>query len=109
MMRTLLLGSVFCVCALAQVKYEDIAKGPGENWLTYAGNYQGWRYSPLKKITVENAGSLTNQWVYHVPNAKGLRSSPLVYKGVMYVTNSNALYAIDARSGRLIWQYLDNR
>jgi alcohol dehydrogenase (cytochrome c) len=47
--------------------------------------------------------------VYHVPNATGLRSSPIVYKGVMYVTNSNALYAIDARSGRLIWQYEDTK
>jgi alcohol dehydrogenase (cytochrome c) len=109
MTRTLLITSLLCVCASAQVRYEDIAKGPGENWLTYAGSYQGWRYSPLKKITVENAGSLTPNWVYHVPNAKGLRTSPLVYKGVMYVTNSNSVYAIDARSGRLIWQYLDTR
>ena len=108
-MRTLLLTSLFCLCASAQVRFEDITKGPTENWLTYAGNYQGWRYSPLKKITVDNAGSLAPKWVYHVPNAKGLRTSPLVYKGVMYVTNSNSMYALDAQSGRLIWQYLDTR
>ena len=28
---------------MAQASYEDIVKGPGANWLTYAGNYQGWR------------------------------------------------------------------
>ena len=77
-MRTLLLSCVLCATAVAQVKYEDITKGPGENWLTYAGNYQGWRYSPLKQITPQNAGSMVPKWVYHVPNAKGLRSSPLV-------------------------------
>jgi alcohol dehydrogenase (cytochrome c) len=93
----------------AQVQYQDIVKGPSENWLTYAGTYQGWRYSPLKQITVENAGSMAPKWAYHVPNARGLRSSPIVYKGVMYVTNSNSVYALDARSGRLIWQYLDTR
>jgi alcohol dehydrogenase (cytochrome c) len=109
MRRAGLLTCLVCACAGAQVRYEDIRKGPGADWLTYAGNYQGWRYSPLTQITAENAGSLAPQWVYHVPNAKGLRTSPIVYKGVMYVTNSNAVYAIDAASGRLIWQYLDPR
>ena len=47
--------------------------------------------------------------MYHVPNARGLRSSPIVYKGVLYITNSNSVYAVDARSGRMIWQYVDTR
>lgn len=100
---------VVCASAVAQVTYDDILKGPGENWLTYAGTYQGSRYSPLKQITAQNAGSMTAQWVYHVPDAKGLRTSPIVYKGVMYATNSNSVYALDARTGRLIWSYLDSR
>ena len=107
MFRTLLLTCVLCALSPAQVQYQDIVKGPGADWLTYAGTYQGWRYSPLKQITVENAGSMVPKWVYHVPNARGLRTSPLVHKGVMYVTNSNSVYALDARSGRLVWQYID--
>jgi quinohemoprotein ethanol dehydrogenase len=108
-MRTCLLLLVLGSALRGQARYEDILKGPGEDWLTYAGSYEGWRYSPLKQISVENAASMAPKWVYHVPNATGLRSSPIVYKGVMYVTNSNALYAIDARSGRLIWQYEDTK
>ncbi|MCZ2150160.1 MAG: PQQ-binding-like beta-propeller repeat protein [Bryobacterales bacterium] len=95
--------------AAAQVSYQDIQKGPAQDWLTYAGSYGAWRYSPLKQITVNNARNLTAQWVYHVPNARGLRASPIVYKGVMYVTNTNSIYALDARTGRLIWQWLDTR
>src|SRR5258708_27514828 len=83
--------------------------GPAENWLTYAGDYQGRRHSALKQITVENVGSLTPKWVYHVPKANGLRTNPIVYDGVMYVTNSNEIRAPDARSGRLIWQYRHGR
>jgi alcohol dehydrogenase (cytochrome c) len=109
MIRALFLTSWLCLCAGAQVRYEDILKGPSADWLTYAGSYRGWRHSPLKQITVENAGSLSTQWVYHVPTAKGLRTSPIVYKGVMYMTNTNSVYALDAVSGRLIWQYLDPR
>ncbi len=93
----------------AQVRYEDILKGPGDNWLTYAGEYQGRRHSPLTQITAANAGSLTPQWVYHVPKAKGLRTNPIVYDGVMYVTNTNELRALDAASGRLIWVYKETR
>jgi alcohol dehydrogenase (cytochrome c) len=93
----------------AQVRYEDILKGPGDNWLTYAGDYQGRRHSPLRQITVENAGSLVPKWVHHIPKANGLRTNPIVYNGVMYVTATNEIRAIDARSGRLIWQFKDTR
>src|SRR5262245_32882270 len=55
----------------AQVTYEDIVKGPGDNWLTNAGDYKGQRHSLLKKITPANAGSLVPKWVYHVPKASG--------------------------------------
>src|SRR5205809_3650373 len=95
--------------ASAQVRYEDILRSPAENWLTYAGDYQGRRHSALKQITVENAGSLTPKWTYHIPKASGLRTNPIVYDGVMYVTNTNEIRALDARSGRLIWQYKDGR
>ena len=96
------------VCS-AQVRYEDIVQGPNENWLTYAGNYSGQRHSPLKEITTANARNMAAQWVYHVPDAKKLEGTPIVYDGVMYVTNSNAVHALDARTGRKIWAYIDDQ
>jgi len=100
---------VWAATISAQVRYEDILNGPGDNWLTYAGDYQGRRHSPLKQITALNAGSMTPKWVYHIPKASGLRTNPVVYEGVMYVTNTNEIRALDARSGRLIWSYKDTR
>src|SRR5262249_6096322 len=64
---------------------------------------------PGKQITPRNAGSLVPKWVYHVPDARALQSTPIVYAGVMYVTNANSIYALDARSGRQIWKYTDAR
>ena len=72
-------------------------------------SYSGQRHSPLKQITVENAGSLVPKWTYHVPKANGLRTNPIVYDGIMYVTNSNEVRALDARTGRLVWEYKDTR
>ena len=109
MMRKLFVGMALVVACQAQVRYEDILRGPAENWLTYAGDYQGQRHSPLQQITADNAGSLVPQWMYHIPKASGLRTNPIVYNGVMYVTNSNEIRALDARSGSLIWQYKDTR
>lgn len=104
-MTTLLLAAAL----LAQVRYEDILKSPNENWLTYAGDYGGTRHSPLQQITSENARNLTNKWVFAVPDARKLEASPVVYDGILYVTNSNAIHALDARTGRKIWSYRDEQ
>ena len=109
MNRILLLMALVCAGGAAQVRFEDILKGPGENWLTYSGSYNGWRYAPGRQVTPQNAGSLVPKWIYHVPDARAMQTTPIVYEGVMYVTNANNVYAIDARVGRLIWKYSDTR
>lgn len=91
----------------AQVQFEDIVKGPGENWLTYMGDYGGQRHSPLSQITSANAANVVPKWTYHVPEANHLEATPLVYDGIMYMTDANQIHAIDARSGRRIWMYKD--
>ncbi|HUQ92289.1 MAG TPA: PQQ-dependent dehydrogenase, methanol/ethanol family [Bryobacteraceae bacterium] len=108
-MKPLIMTLLVAASAFGQVRYEDILKGPGDNWLTYAGDYQGKRHSSLHQITPANAGSIVPKWVYHMPKATALRTNPLVYNGVMYVTNSNEVRALDARTGRLIWDYKDTR
>src|SRR5579864_1181790 len=104
MIRRPLLLCMLAMPVLAQVRYTDIVRGPAENWLTYAGDYQGQRHSQLTQITASNVGSLVPKWVHHIPKANGLRTNPIVYNGVMYVTNSNEVHALDAKSGNLIWQ-----
>ena len=44
-----------------------------------------------------------------MPKANGLRTNPIVYDGIMYVTNSNEVRALDARTGQLVWEYKDTR
>ncbi|HLY15713.1 MAG TPA: PQQ-dependent dehydrogenase, methanol/ethanol family [Bryobacteraceae bacterium] len=90
-------------------RYDLIREGASANWLTYAGDYAGHRHSPLAQITSGNVGSLVSSWVYHVDGATHLEATPLVYDGVMYVTNSNEVHALDARTGRPIWKYHDDQ
>ncbi len=87
--------------------YSLIREGAGADWLTYAGDYAAHRHSPLTQIDSTNVSSLVSSWVYHVDGATHLEATPLVYDGVMYVTNSNEVHALDARTGRPIWKYRD--
>ena len=50
-------------------------------------------------------GNLVPAWVFHVPRSTRLQVTPLVADGVMYITNTNEVYALDARTGRRLWHY----
>ena len=74
-------------------------------WPTYHGRPDGNRYSPLDEIATGTVGRLAAKWVFPVPGAARLQVTPLVVDGVMYVTNANECFALDAGSGRRIWHY----
>jgi len=77
---------------------------PGD-WPTYHGQLSGNRYSSLQQITPRNVGKLAPRWIFPIPNARHLEVTPVVVDGVMYVTNVNAAWAIDAATGRQIWRF----
>ena len=43
--------------------------------------------------------------MFHVDGAKKLEATPIVHDGLMYVSNTNEMYALDARNGRKVWHY----
>ncbi len=55
---TLALALIFCTMpARSQVTSDRILKAAEEpqNWLTYSGGYQSWRYSKLDQVNLSNA------------------------------------------------------
>ena len=90
--------------AFAQVSFERIRgveKEPG-SWLTYSGNLQGQRFSPLKELTPENVVGLKVRWAYQFPES-GNEVSPIVADGVMYISWANGAGALDLKTGRPLW------
>ena len=65
------------------------AKPPGENWLSYNGDFSGRRYSSLSQINLGNVDKLKAQWVFHASNSNRLEATPVVVNGVMLVTSAN--------------------
>ncbi|MEC9435485.1 MAG: PQQ-dependent methanol/ethanol family dehydrogenase [Pseudomonadota bacterium] len=66
------------------------------------------RYSPMDQINKENVARMVPAWAFSLGGEKqrGQETQPLVKDGVMYITGSySRMYAIDAKTGREIWQY----
>ncbi len=104
----LVVSGVLCGSARAQVTAQrllDSAKEP-QNWLTYSGDYAGHRFSALEQINASNAHALVPKWAYQTMAGGKFETTPLVVDGVLYGTGQDdRAYALDARTGRPIWQY----
>ena len=106
--------------------YAPLAK----EWPTYAGDYTGRHFSDLTQINRQNVKALSLAWVERLPvghdpadtvvggevanpvpfggpGADGARvaGSILEVHGVLYVSAPDHAWAVDARSGRVIWHY----
>jgi len=94
------------VSVIPRVTTEDLTAQPvGENWTSYNGDYTGRRYSRLQQINNTNVVQLRAAWVFHPGNSQNLEVTPVVIRGIMYVTSSNDVFALDARTGRELWHY----
>ena len=108
-MRTFVAFWLFTVLAYgaqAQVPYERLLDGELDegNWLTYSGNYAGYRYSTLDDITPENVKDLRIAWMYQ------LKDGGRVTRGWLGVTIQNIdknlaeSFGLDRPQGALISQ-----
>src|SRR5437660_5745214 len=107
-MRRPLVTAAFLACAMsaaAQVIDQSLLKPDPQDWLMYSGSYDSHRHSMLKQITPANAASLQAKWVYHMNGQEAIQAVPIVYQGIIYVSQFNRIDAIDARSGNIVWQY----
>lgn len=78
---------------------------PG-NWFTTGRDFGEGHYSPLDHIDAGNVGKLGLAWQYDLRTTRGLEATPVVVDGVMYVSSAwSKVYALDARTGRELWQY----
>lgn len=81
------------------------AVGSEQEWPTYHGTLAGNRFSALDQISTANVTRLAPRWMFAMPGAERLQTTPVVVGGVMYVTNVNEVVALDAGSGRRIWRF----
>lgn len=109
MRRVLSLGLFLAGLAAAQpVSYERLvnARSEQQNWLTYWGDYSAVRHRELTQIHTGNVKDLRVEWIFQTGQTGAFETVPLVVDGIMYITAGNGVaFALDARSGRQLWQY----
>jgi alcohol dehydrogenase (cytochrome c) len=91
--------------ALVPVTQAMLANPDPADWLHISRTYNQHRFSPLSQINKSNVAQLRMAWSRGLPGGTQ-ESTPLVYRGVMYVMAPGAsLQALDATNGDLLWEY----
>jgi alcohol dehydrogenase (cytochrome c) len=94
--------------AVAQGKGVDaqmLLHPPADSWPSYHGDYSGRRHSPLTQITPRNVHDLGLAWAFQTGQQASLKATPLLVDGILYFTVPDNLWAVDARSGHMLWHY----
>jgi acido-empty-quinoprotein group A len=86
---------------------------PADTWPTYNGDYSGRRFSNLTQINQSNVNLLKIEWAYRISGvapqrgvgAPTVKSTPLMVNGVLYFTIPDHVFAVNARTGELVWQF----
>ena len=58
-----------------------------------------------RKSTPQTSHNSAQRGFFIPGNTQRLEATPLVVRGIMYVTSANDVFALDARTGRVVWHY----
>jgi alcohol dehydrogenase (cytochrome c) len=87
----------------------DMLRSAGQtgDWLTYAGNYAGYRHAIQDQITRRNVPRVRLAWAAQLPSDGGFQeSSPIVVGGRMLVTEPpEGVTALNAKTGAVLWEF----
>jgi len=86
---------------------DDNAQRPAkENWPQATGDWGNNRYSALSQINTDTVKNLGAAWVSDkFDDAAASRVTPVVHDGLMFLTASDKVYALDAKTGKTVWKY----
>jgi len=102
-----LFAALACVALLASCKGGLWGGGKGADWTLYGLDSNEQRFSPLEQINAETISKLGLAWSMELPpQARSMQGTPLAVDGKLFFTTSlSKLYAVDAKSGKLLWEY----
>jgi len=75
-------------------------------WQSHGNDWGEQRFSELKSINLDNVNELGLAWYFDMYTDRGVEATPLMVDGMLYVTSAwSMVYALDARTGELVWFY----
>lgn len=89
----------------AAVRLELIDGSKGDDWPAYGRTYGEQHFSPLTQVNDRNVGQLGLAWSLDLPPGNSV-TQPIAVKGVIYfATSYSKIHAVDAVTGKELWQY----
>ena len=81
------------------------ASWTGKDWYAFGGDDSQQHFSPLGQINAGNVSKLGLAW-FHDLDTFDSYTAPLAVNGVVYfAVGHSIIHALDARTGKLLWQY----
>ncbi len=75
------------------------------NWILPAKTYAGNHFTGLSQIDKTNVGALRVAWKTKLADDGEQEAAPIIWNGIMYLsTPHDGVLALDASTGKLIWQ-----
>ena len=98
------------VAALFAQSSLDYRRPPAQEWPVVGGDWGNTRYTPLSQLNTTNVKTLKGAWMARLSSGFGpgfsQQATPVVKDGVMYITTGEQdVFALDARTGSIIWEY----
>jgi polyvinyl alcohol dehydrogenase (cytochrome) len=84
---------------------QQASKSSSANWPMFGRDIVGTHYNPDEKIlTPENISRLKPKWIFETGG--DVSSQPIVVDGIVYFGSWDGKeYAVDARTGKKVWEY----
>lgn len=109
--RFFALVTILCFSLDARPKSSDeqsdnFQQPAARDWPTFGGDWSNTRYSSLTQINKQNVNQLGIAWISENFEESGRsRATPVVKAGVIYITAGRRVYAINGKTGTVLWRY----
>lgn len=91
---------------LATLVMSSLSGAADVEWVHHGNDAAEQRFSELSAINTDTVTELGLEWQFEFPSHRVMEATPLVRDGVMYTTTAwSTVYALDARTGTLLWSY----
>ena len=101
---------VLCLCSLGSLHNaaaqtdQDWRPYPSTEWPLAGGHWGNTRHSTLDQITTENIADLGGRWTTEL-DGEVSKATAVVTGGLMFISTSTSIRALDARTGEPRWSY----
>ncbi len=90
--------------APARVPAAKAAEADATQWWYPDRDPGAGRHSPATQITPKNIAGLQVAWTFDA-GASNLQATPLVIKGLMYITAGRSVFALEPETGTPVWKW----